>query len=104
MCVARSWRINGEFGGVVGRFWPNKVLQKTKTAVANFRILLPHNVLVACQAWLPAVRQRFWLLSTGVRRRKRLIVAFYFSITYKKFFADKLPYLTHYEILGYEKY
>jgi len=35
---------------------------------------------------------------------ERSMVAFYFSRTYKKFFAYELPYLIHYEIRGYEKY
>ena len=45
----------------------NNVLQKTKTAVGSFCILLPHNGLRVHQVLLPAVRQRFWLLSTGVK-------------------------------------
>jgi hypothetical protein len=46
--------------GVKYRFFgtgtANKVLQKTKTAIANFRIFLSHNGLVAHDAWLPVVR------------------------------------------------
>jgi hypothetical protein len=32
------------------------------------------------------------------------MVALYFSITYKEFFADELPSPTLYEIRGYGKY
>ena len=50
----------------------NNVLQKTKTAFGSFCILLPHNGLRVHQVLLPAVRQRFWLLSTGVVQEAKM--------------------------------
>jgi hypothetical protein len=46
----------------------NNVRQKTKTAVGHISIRLPHTSLWPYHGLLPAVRQRFWLLSTGVGR------------------------------------
>jgi hypothetical protein len=37
----------------------NKVLQKTKTAIANFNICLSHNGVVVNYAWLPVMRGGF---------------------------------------------
>jgi len=45
----------------------NKVLQKTKTAVANFGIVLSHNGLLLACGFVARRQGRCWLLSTGVR-------------------------------------
>jgi hypothetical protein len=50
----------------VERFWPNKVLQKTKTAVASFGIFLSHNGLLPHQGSLPVVMARLGHLMAGV--------------------------------------
>ena len=40
-------------------FWPNKVLQKTKTAVGSFNILLSHNSLLPRWGSLPVITGGF---------------------------------------------
>jgi len=55
----------------------------------------------------PTTTLRLFIISQTLSspvQRERSMVAFYFSRTYKKFFAYELPYLIHYEIRGYEKY
>ena len=47
----------------------NKALQKTRTALVSFDILLSHKVWVVILGSLPVIMARFGLLSAGVVRR-----------------------------------
>jgi hypothetical protein len=50
------------------QYLANKALQKTRTALVSFDILLSYKVWVVILGSLPVIMARFGLLSAGVRR------------------------------------
>jgi hypothetical protein len=56
------------------QYLANKALQKTRTALVSFDILLSHKVWVVILGSLPVIMARFGLLSAGVSAAKHTTV------------------------------